>query len=90
MQSLANQISAEWNGPDCAAHVLDGPQQHTVYLAVPARDFMVVRVPSHEVTDHERETLHNARREIIEVMKSWADHGGAWVEEEGQRRWVGL
>lgn len=90
MQSLANQVSAAWNGPDCAEHVLQGPEPHFVRLAVPSRDFMVLRVPSHELSDAEVATMRESRREIVEVMQSWADDGGAWVWEDGVKRWVGV
>jgi len=89
MQALVNQISAEWNGPECSDHVLSGPEQHPVRLAVASRDFMVIRVPSHELTDSELAALHDHRTEIVEVVRSWADHAGAWVTEDGKRRWVG-
>jgi ribonuclease Z len=89
MQALVNQISAVWNGPECADHVISGPEQHRVRLAVPARDFMVVRVPSHELTDSELEAMHAAREEIVEVTRSWACFAGAYVGTGEERRWVG-
>lgn len=90
MQSLASQISAAWNGPECADHVLTGPEPHFVHLAVASRDFMVLRVPSHELGDAEIATARERRGEIVEVMRSWADEGGAWVWEDGEKRWVGV
>lgn len=110
MQSLANQVSMEWNSPDCpppelggstasengatvehAAHEENGEKRNYLKLAVPARDFMVLRVPQHELTPAEIEDLQDAEKEIAAVMKSWAEDGGAYVEDpDGKRRWVGV
>lgn len=90
MQSLVNQISAVWNGPSCVEHAVAGPEMHTVRLAVASRDFMVVRVPSHELSASEMETMRAARKETVQVMQSWADDGGVWVGEGEERRWVGV
>lgn len=90
MQSLVNQISAVWNGPSCHDHAVEGPERHLTKLAIAARDFMVVRVPSHELSVFEMETLRAARKETVHVMKSWADDGGVWVGEGSERRWVGI
>jgi ribonuclease Z len=89
MQALANQISAVWNGPECQDHVFAGPEQHPVRLAVPARDFMVIRVPSHELTDSELVAMHAARTEIVQVVRSWACYDGAYAGEGAARRWIG-
>lgn len=118
MQSLANQVSMEWNRPECEAELSGGAAsengvsrpgsingvdisdvengangEHKKYLklAVPARDFMVLRVPQHELTPAEIEDLQDAEKEIAHVMKSWAEDGGAYVEDpDGKRRWVGV
>ena len=52
---------------------------------------MVLRVPQHELTPAEIEDLQDAEKEIAAVMKSWAEDGGAYVEDpDGKRRWVGV
>ncbi|KLT40699.1 hypothetical protein CC85DRAFT_287213 [Cutaneotrichosporon oleaginosum] len=90
MQSLVNQISAIWNGPSCHDHALQGPEPHLIKLAVAARDFMVLRVPSHELSESEVDAMRAAREDAVSVMKSWSCDGGAWVGEDHERRWVGV
>ncbi|GMK53605.1 hypothetical protein CspeluHIS016_0101910 [Cutaneotrichosporon spelunceum] len=90
MQSLVNQISAIWNGPSCHDHALQGPEPHLVKLAVATRDFMVLRVPSHELSESEVEVMRAAREDAVRVMKSWSCDGGAWVSEGGEWRWIGV
>jgi len=58
--------------------------------AIPARDFMVVRVLSHELTDSEKDEAEKARIEAEVVLQSWKADGGAWLEEENERHWVGV
>lgn len=96
----------EWNHPDCpeekgglpvatnginGENGENGQKKEYLKMAVPARDFMVLRVPQHELTANEIEDLQDAEKEIAVVMKSWAEDGGAYVEDsDGKRRWVGV
>ncbi|BEI90775.1 uncharacterized protein CcaverHIS019_0308450 [Cutaneotrichosporon cavernicola] len=90
IQSLVNQISAIWNGPNCHDHALQGPEPHLIKLAVAARDFMVLRVPSHELSESEVEAMRGAREDSVSVMRSWSCDGGAWVGEGGEWHWIGV
>ncbi|KAL7423847.1 hypothetical protein Q5752_001431 [Cryptotrichosporon argae] len=58
--------------------------------AIPARDFMVLPVPAHELAPWEIEDAARARQEADTVMRAWADEGGAWVGQGDARVWVGL
>lgn len=51
---------------------------------------MVVRVLSHELTDSEKDEAEKARIEAEVVLQSWKADGGAWLEEENERHWVGV
>lgn len=50
---------------------------------------MVIRIPSHELSESEHQTMREAREEIVHVVRSWANHAGVWVEREGRKDWVG-
>jgi hypothetical protein len=79
MQSIANQISADWNGPHCVLHGVDEPEPHLVKMAVCSRDFMVLPVPS-QLTPEEIRTMANAHAEANTVLQSWANSGaGLWI-----------
>ncbi|TXT08608.1 hypothetical protein VHUM_02736 [Vanrija humicola] len=90
MQSIANQINADWNGPHCALHNVDEAEPHLVKMAVCSRDFMVFPVPSHELTSAEIQTMAAAHTEANTVLQSWATSGGAWVVEQGRQQWIGV
>ena len=51
---------------------------------------MCLQIPSHELDPAEIESNEEVRQETERIMKSWEESGGAWVDEDGQRRWVGV
>ncbi|KAI9637497.1 beta-lactamase-like protein [Dioszegia hungarica] len=81
MQNIADQVNEVWNGDGL------GEVQRQ---CVPARDFMVVRIPGHELDEVEVDEQGEMGREVKEVMASWAEDGGAWVKEGKEKRWVGV
>lgn len=90
MQNIADQVSEVWNDRFAAEPSAPSGAETITRSCIAARDFMVLRIPSHELDSGEREELRTARQEAQEVMRSWADHAGAWVQEGSARRWVGL
>jgi hypothetical protein len=71
LQSLADQITRIWlsnNNTDVDL----GPS-----MAVTARDFMVISVPSHEMSEQEKETARRVIDESAQVMTSWANSSGS-------------
>jgi len=88
MQSLADQITAVWTEGGSGTET--NGTSTARYRAIPARDFMVVRVPSHELSDLEVKDIERAETEADRVLSDWQEHGGTWVLENGQRRWVGV
>ena len=87
MQSLADQITAVWTGRGLA-NGANGMSQ-TRGRAIPARDFMVVRVPSHELSDLEIQEVERAGAEAERIMSDWQEYGGTWLED-GQKTWLGV
>lgn len=83
MQNIADQVNEVWNGNDEG----EGEEQRQ---CVPARDFMIVRIPGHELDEVEVDEQREMGREVREVMASWAEDGGAWVKEGKEKRWVGV
>lgn len=84
MQNIADQVDEIWNEPHSTGDA------HQRGRCIPARDFMVLRLTAHEVQGVELEERTESGRETKAVMGSWAENGGAWVEAEGGRRWVGV
>ncbi|KAK8854758.1 hypothetical protein IAR55_003497 [Kwoniella newhampshirensis] len=79
MQSLADQINDIWAGGDDDRS------------AVPARDFMVMRVPGHELSESESDDVRCYKRNAREVNRSWTEYGGVWLKREGEGRvWIGV
>jgi ribonuclease Z len=59
--------------------------------AITARDFMVLRVPAHELVHSEADGMVKANNESAEVMATWEKYGGVWVPTgDAGRRWVGV
>ena len=58
-------------------------------MIVAARDFMVVRIPSHELSEIEVKNVIRAQDEAESVMSQWRENGGLWVDDE-EKRWVGV
>lgn len=56
---------------------------------VTARDFMVLRIPSHELSEAEREDVESTVQQARHVTEEWSRTGGVWVELEKRRSWVG-
>ena len=98
LQSLADQITEIWHAPgDHSTHGANGtngasdsePVRTNGARAIPARDFMYIRVPSHELSESEIEEAEKAREEAERIMAGWKADGGVWMDEEGGRRWIG-
>ncbi|WWC93802.1 hypothetical protein V866_000638 [Kwoniella sp. B9012] len=83
MQSLADQITEIWSPV---------AEDKVVRMAIPSRDFMSVRVPSHEISDIEQDDIRRYREELNGVMGSWKECGGVWVDlpKEVGRIWLGV
>ncbi|WRT68420.1 uncharacterized protein IL334_005396 [Kwoniella shivajii] len=79
MQSLADQITEIWTKDD-------GVER----MAIPSRDFMVLRIPGHELSQSEQEEIRTYRDGLEQVMESWKTHGGAWVTRAVGRIWLGV
>jgi ribonuclease Z len=96
LQSIANQINESWLGG--AAHSqmqVAGDSSDQAGLsersAITARDFMVLRVPAHELVQSEADEMAKAKSESADVMRMWEEYGGLWVQTpDAGRRWVGV
>ena len=92
LQALADQITAVWTGKSNDTNDEDADKTTGVDAlarAIPARDFMVCRVPAHELVDVEKEEAEKAKQESEKVMEGWMAEGGVWLEENGEKRWIG-
>ena len=92
LQALADQITAVWTGKSNDTNDEDADKTTGVDAlarAIPARDFMVCRVPAHELVDVEKEEAKKAKQESEKVMEGWMAEGGVWLEENGEKRWIG-
>ena len=106
LQSLADQISEKWNGNDHPKQIMgesshsdqnelrlsspNAPSHATYKMAVAGRDFMVIRIPSHELSDSEAMEMVGAANEARTVIGEWEMRGGLWVNDGATRRWVGV
>ncbi|KAK4684986.1 ribonuclease Z, partial [Tremellales sp. Uapishka_1] len=79
LHSLGDQISDIWN-------MNIGKDQDAKRMAVPARDFMVYPIPSHELSDREVEEMTGAYREAQTAVAEWRERGGMIVDGA----WVGV
>ncbi|WVW85597.1 hypothetical protein I302_107635 [Kwoniella bestiolae CBS 10118] len=79
MQSLADQITDIWSS--------NGER-----MAIPSRDFMSLRIPSHELSNIEVDDIRRYKEEVDRVMGSWKEYGGVWVDlpKEIGRIWLGV
>lgn len=96
LQSLVDQIdevrkvpSAGENLPGIEMGESDRPED-AWGITILSRDFMILRVPAHELSPAERDEIERVRAERDEVMGSWAQFGGVWVDEQGGKRWIGV
>ena len=104
LQSLAYQSSEKWNGI-VRLKPVNGESLHsyenrerlssadaTYKMAVAARDFMVIRIPSHELTDSEVVEMEGAADEARMVIAVWEVIGGLWVGDGTARHhaWIHL
>ena len=71
MDSIAGQVSANIS--------------HTALVST-ARDYMIVRVPAHELTESEEHALSDYQEESERVRLEWEAKGGLYVCNE----WVGV
>jgi ribonuclease Z len=101
MQSMTDQIDAVWKGPERNPQEADNSDPSSgasglshktadARRSVAARDFMVVRVPSHELSPIEEEEGSKLAEEAGRVMQEWKAHGGVWLEDARVKRWVGV
>ncbi|WVR00023.1 hypothetical protein IAU59_007165 [Kwoniella sp. CBS 9459] len=52
-----------------------------VRMAITARDFMVLNIPSHELSKREEEDIRRYKDEADRVTKEWSEKGGMWVQQ---------
>lgn len=71
MDSIARQVSANIS--------------HTALVST-ARDYMIVRVPAHELSESEEQGLSEYQNESERVRLEWEAKGGLYVGNE----WVGV
>ncbi|WVQ81846.1 hypothetical protein IAT38_003973 [Cryptococcus sp. DSM 104549] len=91
MQSLADQI---WDICGEPIHPPNGPapsqQTGSTGLVVPARDFMHIRIPAHDLTAGEKEDVKRYKTAADAVAAEWGQHDGIWLRSKtGERRWIG-
>ncbi len=84
LNSIAEQVDNSWN--DTSHDAIPGTNAASFRRAIPARDFMVIRIPEHEVTEVEAEGIRRAAEEADRVVSEWEYYGGLWVEEGVERR----
>jgi ribonuclease Z len=80
MQSLASQVNDVWNEGS------EGVRKQ----AIPARDFMIYRIPAHELTTAEEEEMSSFGKETSGVMESFEKEGGVWVGCGENKEWLGV
>lgn len=97
MQSLADQVTAVWARETQSLPTSNGTENGTVSQhakairrTIAARDFMIVRLPAHELTEIEQEDQAVRAKEAGEVLQNWQDHGGAWLDKDGTKEWIGV
>ncbi|WVF72824.1 hypothetical protein IAT40_007642 [Kwoniella sp. CBS 6097] len=70
----------------------------SVRQAITARDFMVLNIPSHELSKREEDDIRRYKEEADRVTKEWSEKGGLWVHHhgvdgkgkgQGKRVWLG-
>ncbi|OCF39038.1 ribonuclease Z [Kwoniella heveanensis CBS 569] len=93
----------EKNDEEKSGHALPGEsksQAHSssasVRQAITARDFMVLNIPSHELSKREEDDIRRYKEEADRVTKEWSEKGGMWVShggggkgDQGKRVWLG-
>ncbi|WWC90691.1 uncharacterized protein L201_005628 [Kwoniella dendrophila CBS 6074] len=84
MQSLADQITHIWSPS------IEKDESGKSRMAIPARDFMTIRIPSHDLSEQEAEEIKKYKEEVDQVNKSWKDHGGIWLPKETGKIWLGV
>ena len=75
MQSIATQVT------DIALPI--GEQEDI--MIVPARDFMRVRLISHQLSEEERADMAKHEKELKTAMVQWSE-GGVWVEDRDEQK----
>ncbi|RXK41148.1 hypothetical protein M231_01551 [Tremella mesenterica] len=104
LQSVTDQIDEVWDGPafplslstypsiDPYTQVLSPNSQRSSSgrKSIATRDFMILPVPSHELSESEMSTIALVEGEGREVMTEWRERGGVWMGQGTERRWVGV
>jgi hypothetical protein len=54
-----------------------------------ARDFMIMQVPGHELSDSEKEVMDGHLKETAEVTTSWVERRGADMKISGLEEYQG-
>ena len=96
LHSLTSQISEICNYPSFQTSSSEGDTRHLsvtsspLSMAIPARDFMIFRIPEHELSDGAAEEVRLAGEEARRVTREWEEHGGLWVGAGEDRRWIGV
>ena len=106
MHDITDQIDEAWtdhvtshrNGQTAGLDTSEtAERQDKTRSIVTARDFMIMRIPAHELSPEEAEEIRRAKVEGDRVTEEWAERGGVWVDGsetagaslDGQGRWVG-
>lgn len=84
VQAIASQIDDTWNEATQTA------TEEVARATVPARDFMIMSVPSHELSEGEREKIGLHLKEMKEVTARWQRQGGVYVPAGKGSRWIGI
>jgi hypothetical protein len=92
-KQMVNEKEDQVDRPDTPAASSSG-EAESVRMAVPARDFMVYRVPAHELTTNEIIEMKDFSREVKDIEEKWRKAGGVYVKQdtgdESGNRWVGI
>jgi ribonuclease Z len=81
VQAIAAQIDKIWNG---------SKKGGALGATVPARDFMIIQVPSHELGDGEMETIGQHLKETRSVTAGWEERGGVYIPAGRGSKWIGI
>lgn len=89
MQSLADQILDKCASFSLSDEDLDKPPRGKTGMVIPARDFMHLPIPSHELNALEIEDVRSCKELADKVTEEWKKHGGIWIEN-GEEEWIGV
>ncbi|AAW43585.1 conserved hypothetical protein [Cryptococcus deneoformans JEC21] len=89
MQSLADQILEKCASFSLSDEDLDKPPRGKTGMVIPARDFMCLPIPSHELSALEIEDVRSYKEIADKVTEEWKKHGGIWIKN-GEEEWIGV